>query len=195
MVNLPIIDICVPRARGRFSCWFGRTILNVLGWQIKGGLPARKKFVLAVAPHTSNWDFVIGISVMLALNLRIKFMGKKNIFIWPFRNILTRLGGIPIDRKYKQGVVAQMVEQFNSQEQLILALAPEGTRSKTVEWKSGFLRIAHQASVPVIPVSLDYSKKEVCFHNEVNIEEDIDSELKRFKQLFDGVCAKNQQAV
>ncbi|MCJ8320195.1 MAG: 1-acyl-sn-glycerol-3-phosphate acyltransferase [Colwellia sp.] len=192
---IPNISPCVPRARGGLSKWVGLFILKTLGWKIAGELPANKKFVMAIAPHTSNWDFVICVAVMLALNLRVKFMGKDAIFIWPIKGILIRLGGIAIHRSSKQGVIAQMVQQFEQQEQLILAIAPEGTRSKTIEWKKGFLLIASQAKVPVVPVSLDYRKKEITLLSSSYIGDDIDEELVRFKLNFVGVCAKKPQAV
>ncbi len=194
-MSLPIVSSCVPRARGSLSKWFGLFILRLLRWNVVGELPANKKFVFAVAPHTSNWDFIICLAVMLALNLRVKFMGKAAIFIWPIKGLLTSLGGIAITRNSKQGVVGQMVEQFNQQEQLILGLAPEGTRSKTVEWKSGFLRIAYLAKVPVVPVSLDFQKRELTLLPASYISEDIEAELARFKLNFSHVCAKNPQAV
>lgn len=194
-MSLPVIPSCVPRARGAFSKWFGLFVLRLLGWKVSGELPATNKFVIAVAPHTSNWDFIISLAVMLSLNLRIKFMGKASIFVWPIKPLLTRLGGIAITRNSKCGVVGQMVEQFEQQEQLVLALAPEGTRSKTKEWKSGFLRIASQAKIPVVPVSLDFKKRELTLLPSSYIGEDIDNELARFKLNFTDVCAKNPQAV
>jgi 1-acyl-sn-glycerol-3-phosphate acyltransferase len=194
--SLPVIPDIIPRARGRFSRKFGLGVLNLLGhWKITGRLPEKNKFVVAVAPHTSNWDFVIALAAMLALNLDVKFMAKKAIFFGPLKPFLLSLGGIAIDRKNKQGTVGQMVEQFEQHEQLILALAPEGTRSKTTEWKSGFLRIAHQANVPVVAVSLDFKNKEIHFHPETNVTADIEAELQRFKLTFTQICAKNPQAV
>lgn len=195
VVSITKISPCVPRTRGAFSKWFGLFVLRSLGWKVSGELPENKKFVMAIAPHTSNWDFVICVAVMLALNLRVKFMGKDAIFVWPVRGLLIRLGGIAIHRRSQQGVVDQMVCQFKQQEQLILAIAPEGTRSKTIEWKKGFLHIASQAKVLVVPVSLDYEKKEVTFLSSSFIGEEIDDELARFKQNFAGVCAKKPQAV
>ncbi|MCW8832665.1 MAG: 1-acyl-sn-glycerol-3-phosphate acyltransferase [Colwellia sp.] len=193
--DLPTIPDCIPRARGRISSTVGLTVLNILGWQIVGEFPKQPKFVVAVAPHTSNWDFVVAVAAMLAMNLRVRFMGKKAIFIWPFKSILKSWGGIAIDRNAKHGVVEQMVQQFKQNDQLILGIAPEGTRRKTNEWKSGFLHIAYQAGVPVVPLSLDFAKKELKFHSAVNISEDIDRELVNFKANYDGVCAKNPQAV
>jgi 1-acyl-sn-glycerol-3-phosphate acyltransferase len=195
-ISLPTIPENIPRARGRLSSEFGFFVLKLLGhWKITGNLPAKNKFVIAVAPHTSNWDFVIALAAMLALNLRVKFMAKKAIFWGPLKSFLLSLGGIAIDRNNKQGTVGQMVDQFHQHEQLILALAPEGTRSKTTRWKSGFLRIAHQARVPVVAVSLDFKNKEIHFHPEIDISADIEAELQRFKLTFDHICAKNPQAV
>jgi 1-acyl-sn-glycerol-3-phosphate acyltransferase len=194
-VDLPIIHDCIPTARGNFSSRFGLFMLTLLGWKVSGELPNTPKFVAAVAPHTSNWDFVVAVSTMLAMNLRVKFMGKKDIFIWPFKSVLQSWGGIPIDRHAKNGVVEQMVEQFKSNEQLILGIAPEGTRSKTKKWKSGFLHIALQSGVPVVPVSLDFAEKELKFHPAIELSNDIDAELECIKNKFASVCAKNPQAV
>jgi 1-acyl-sn-glycerol-3-phosphate acyltransferase len=193
--DLPTIPDCIPTARGELSSHIGLAILNILGWQVIGELPKKAKFVVAVAPHTSNWDFVVTIATMLAMNLRVRFMGKKAIFIWPFKSILKSWGGIAIDRNVKHGVVEQMVQQFKQNDQLILGIAPEGTRGKTHEWKSGFLHIAFQANVPVVPLSLDFAHKQLKFHPAVDISEDIDGELASFKNNFLDVCAKNPQAV
>ena len=193
--DLPEIPDCVPTKQGKISSFIGLAVLNLLGWKVVGQLPKKSKFIAAVAPHTSNWDFVVAIAVMLAMNLRIRFMGKKALFIWPFNILLKSWGGIAIDRNAKSGVVEQMVEQFQYNDHLVRGIAPEGTRKKTSKWKSGFLHIAHQAGVPVVPVSLDYAKKQLRFHQEVEISSDIDNELVRFKEIYSDICAKNPQAV
>lgn len=193
-VDLPNIPDCIPTNKGKISPFIGLTVLNLLGWQVVGQLPNKPKFVAAVAPHTSNWDFVVAIAAMLAMNLRVRFMGKKAIFVWPFSIILKRWGGISIDRNAKHGVVEQMVEQFNKNEQLVLGIAPEGTRKKTSNWKSGFLYIAYQANVPVVPVSLDFAKKQLKFHQAVDVNDDIEKELVKFKEHYAGICAKNPHA-
>ena len=193
--DLPEIPGCIATNQRTFSSFVGLATLNLLGWKVVGQLPNKPKFVAAVAPHTSNWDFVVAIAAVLAMNLRIRFMGKKNIFVWPFTMILKSWGGIAIDRKAKQGVVEQMVKQFQQHEQLVLGIAPEGTRKKTSQWKSGFLHIAYQANVPVVPISLDFSKKELRFHQAVEISSNIEIELVKFKRIFTDICAKNPQAV
>ena len=192
--DLPEIPDCIPTKKGKIAPVIGLTVLNILGWTVVGQLPKKSKFIAAVAPHTSNWDFVVAIAVMLSMNLRIRFMGKKAIFIWPFKIILKSWGGIAIDRNAKNGVVEQMVAQFKKSEQLVLGIAPEGTRRKTSKWKSGFLHIAHQADVPVVPVSLDFAKKQLRFHQEVNISADIETELVKIQENYTEVCAKNPQA-
>ncbi|WP_245807546.1 1-acyl-sn-glycerol-3-phosphate acyltransferase [Cognaticolwellia beringensis] len=165
------------------------------GWKIIGELPKQPKFILAVAPHTSNWDFFVAIASVFSLNLKVSFLAKGSIFRWPVKSLLTAIGGIGVDRSHSHGVVGQMVEEFKAHEQFILGIAPEGTRSKTIEWKTGFLQIAKQANVPIVPVSFDFIKKEVRFHSAVLITGDINQELVEFKQIFADVCAKNPQAV
>jgi len=169
--------------------------LSLFGWKITGNFPQEKKFILIVAPHTSNWDFIISMLVMLSLNLKITFMGKKSIFIGPFKWLLTKLGGIAIDRAHSQGVAGQMVSLFEQQEKMILGLSPEGTRSKTTQWKTGFLVIAKKAKVPVVPIRLDFLKKEVEILPMYQVNKDIDEALLDIKSKFDGVCAKNPQLV
>ncbi len=194
-LDLPVLPECIPRARGRFSRSIGIIILKALRWSVVGTFPQKPKFIIAVAPHTSNWDFVIGMAMMFALNLRVSFLGKKDIFIWPFKSLLESIGGIAIERSEKHGVVEQMVGQFNQHEQFILALAPEGTRKKTHQWKSGFLHIAHKSNVPVVPVSFDFAKKEIHIHSAIFIGDDIIEELAAFKNIFIDVCAKKPQLV
>ena len=193
--DLPFVPDCIPVNEGKISPIIGLAVLNLLGWKVVGQLPKKEKFIAAVAPHTSNWDFVVAIASMLAMNLRVRFMGKKTLFVWPFNLVLKSWGGIAIDRNAKHGVVEQMVETFKQSEHLVLGIAPEGTRKKTKQWKSGFLHIAYQADVPVVPVSLDFAKKQLEFHPEIVIGDDIPKELDQMKKIFSHVCAKNPQEV
>jgi len=186
-----IIPVNIPRTNRRFIKWFSGHLLTLLGWRVSGSFPNEKKLILAVAPHTSNWDFVIGVLVKLALDLKLNFLGKDAIFIWPFNIWLEAIGGIAIDRKSAHGVVGQMVDKFEQQETLVLALAPEGTRSKVCEWKTGFLHIANKAKVPVLPIQIDYKTKHVIFYQARNITADIEEELQGIKSIFSKDCAKN----
>ncbi|MGB1198369.1 MAG: 1-acyl-sn-glycerol-3-phosphate acyltransferase [Thalassotalea sp.] len=181
----------IPKRNNKISSKLASKLLIVLGWRIEGQLPNSHQFIIAVGPHTSNWDFFLGILVMLKLQLKIKFLGKHSIFIWPVKGLLTRLGGIPIERSHRHGVVGQLVERFKSQKPLVLALAPEGTRSKVERWKTGFLQIARQANVPVVPIGLDFDRKAVIIMEPVAVIEDIEQARINFQQLFNDVCAKN----
>ncbi|WP_448210932.1 1-acyl-sn-glycerol-3-phosphate acyltransferase [Colwellia sp. MEBiC06753] len=177
------------------SAKVGAWLLKVLGWKVVGEIPATPKIIFAVAPHTSNWDFIVAIAAMLQLNLKVKFMAKASIFVWPLKPLLLSWGGIAVDRSAAHGVVGQMVEQFKQNPQMILGIAPEGTRKQAGEWKTGFLHIAHQAKVPVGPVTLHFDSKEIRFHPAMEIGADITSELARVKAKYQGACAKNKQVV
>ena len=194
MKNIKLAQ-CIPTRDYGVLNRIAKKILIWRSWSIEGELPAQSKFVLAVAPHTSNWDFFVGISAMFALQLKTSFLGKASIFRWPVKSLLTAMGGIAIERSHRHGIVEQIVEKIKHSESFVLAIAPEGTRSKTVEWKTGFLHIAKQANIPVVPVSLDFAKKEIRFYSAINIKGEISQELVDFKQVFVDVCAKNPQAV
>ena len=181
----------VPKRESHYLYRFSTKLLQWLGWRIEGQLPNRQQFIIAVAPHTSNWDFFLGILVMFRLQLKVKFLGKHSIFVWPVKGLLTRIGGIPVERSHRHGVVGQMVDYFDRKEPFVLALAPEGTRSKVNQWKTGFLQIAYQANVPVIPIAFDFKKKAIVIMQPVTVDADIEQARIDFQQLFSQVCAKN----
>ncbi|WP_228445309.1 lysophospholipid acyltransferase family protein [Thalassotalea sp. HSM 43] len=193
MQALPKVPQSIPRTNAPTTQKLGRWLLKMTGWTVVGEFPEEKKMIMAVAPHTSNWDFLVGLMTKMALDLRLNFLGKHTIFVGPLGVWLRSIGGIAIDRRSPHGVVGDMVEQFNRSEQLILAIAPEGTRSKVPNWKSGFLQMARQAGVPVFPIQFNYVKKQIEFMPIRYIGDDIDAELTDFKALFNADCAKNPQ--
>ena len=134
-----------------------------LGWSIKGALPAQyKKYVIAVAPHTSSWDFPIGVMARSALNITHgRYLGKSQLFKPPFGWFFRMTGGTPVDRSGSHDVVDQVVKIFNQHDEFILALAPEGTRKKVEKLRTGFYFIAKGAGVPIVPVGFDFKKKQV----------------------------------
>lgn len=146
--------------------------------------------VIAVGPHTSNWDFVLGISVVFALRLKISFFGKHSIFIPPFNTLLRRWGGIPIERSQAHGVVASMAESIKQKERIVLALSPEGTRKRIDKWKTGFLHIARQADIPILLVGLDYKKKQIIFGDDFMPGESAHDDLQKVYAYFRGIDAK-----
>lgn len=161
-------------------------LLRLLGWQVVGQLPSHKKFIAIVAPHTSNWDFFIG----LALGLHWKAMrktiwfGKHTIFIGFIGRILKKLGGIPIDRSHPHRVVSQTIEAIKKRDELILALAPEGTRKWTDHWKSGFYLIAIKTQLPVALAFIDYKNKRVGIGPVVRFTGRVDADWDLLRQFY-----------
>ena len=151
----------MPRAGGAVSGALGRGVLSLAGWRIEGEVPDRPHLVVCVAPHTSNWDFVIGYAAKLALGVRAHWLGKHTLFRGPLGPILRAMGGIAVDRGAAHGVVAQAVAWFRREPQLLLGVAPEGTRRRVDRWKTGFYHIAREASVPIWPVALDWGARVV----------------------------------
>ena len=166
-----------------------------MGWSFNGEFPSHPKMIVAVAPHTSNWDFVIGLAVAFSLRLKITFFGKHSLFMPPFGGLMRRWGGVPIERAQSHGVVEQMANAMRDAEQMILCLAPEGTRSRVERWKSGFLHIAHKAEVPVFLVGLDYRKKHIELGPVLTVSADIDYELNRIYTYYQGVTARFPEKV
>lgn len=153
----------MPKMSSPFALAFGRWFMRLLGWRYEGNLPNEKKLLVAAAPHTSNWDFIIAVPIILALGVKASILMKKEAFIWPIDKLWRYLGFMPVDRGAANGAVGSVVEHFENSEKLWFVLAPEGTRSKVVKWKTGFLNIAHQAQVPILLVSWDYPSKTVHF--------------------------------
>ncbi len=145
-----------PRRGTSVSRMVARRLLGLAGWQVEGELPDCPKFVVIVAPHTSNWDFVIGILAMFATGLRASWLGKHTIFRFPLAPVLRWLGGEPIDRSAPQGTVGTAIDHFQTRPQWVLGLSPEGTRRRVSRWKTGFYQIAVGAGVPIVPVTMDY---------------------------------------
>lgn len=141
------------RAASRLLAWFG--------WRVTGEFPVAPRAVLIVAPHTSNWDFFLCMPAMFAAGLRITWIGKHTLFFFPAAAILRWLGGEPVDRRVRADTVQHAIGRFAAQRQFYLGIAPEGTRRRVEEWKTGFWHIAHGAGVPIIPVALDYAAREI----------------------------------
>ena len=164
LVEIPEIGGAIPRRGCRFCRVLGRMAMRLGGWSFTGTIPDISKAVIIVAPHTSNWDFVIGIAGMLALDLDLRFLGKHSLFSGPLAPIMRGLGGTPVNRSLPGGgVVDEIVALFRSSDAMLLALSPEGTRAAVERWHMGFHHIATGAGVPILPVALDYGRREIRF--------------------------------
>lgn len=140
----------------------GRFFLRLQGWKLIGELPNLPKVVVVLAPHTSNQDFTIAASVWMALDLKLSYLMKKEAFFWPLKKLFMDIGGIPIDRSRPQNIIREAVRWFRDHEGVWLGITPEGTRKKVNNWKTGFLRIAHEANVPILIVGIDAKTKSIC---------------------------------
>lgn len=149
-------DTSQPRS---LSQHLGRAILFLFGWRFEMSDPGTSKYVLIGAPHTSNWDFILMLLIMLAGKLSIRWLGKDSAFRGPLGPLMRALGGLPVNRRERTGLVKQVAERFAESEALIIAIAPEGTRSKSLYWKSGFYYMALTANVPIVMGYLDYPNK------------------------------------
>ena len=175
------------RRRGWAVRALGRTYLRMSGWRVEGAFPETPKFVAIVAPHTSNWDFPLGLAILFALEFRASWLGKHTLFKGPIKGLLQHLGGIPVDRRASHGVVGACVAAFGAAPALMLGLAPEGTRKGVSRWRSGFYQIACAAGVPILPVGFDYRTHVVRLMPLFHPTGDLDQDLPRIQALFSEV--------
>ena len=165
-------------------------IFKINGWKVVDSINYPKKCIVIAAPHTSNWDFLIGRCYCYIKSINPKYLIKSEIF-YPFIGYLLKLNGaIPVYRKEKNNVVQQIVDLFNNSEELILGIAPEGTRSKVNKWKTGFYHIALKANVPILLCKLDYKNKQVGIFNKINPSSDYEKDMKFIEDAFRNVEGK-----
>jgi len=152
---------CLTRPLGRR--WIGRVaswLMRAVGWRVILVESMPRKCVVVFYPHTSNWDLVLGLMAKWIMDLRFHVIVKDSAFVGPFGRLLTRLGGIAIDRRAHAGVVGALAARFAQEDELRLVIAPEGTRGRTDHWKSGFYNLALQAQLPLALSFVDYAKRE-----------------------------------
>jgi 1-acyl-sn-glycerol-3-phosphate acyltransferase len=186
---VPVLGPSVPRRGNAFSRWLGRVGMALCRFRFEGSFPDIPRFVLIVAPHTSNWDFVVGLFAKLALGLRARFIAKHTLFRGPFGAFLRWMGGMPVDRRAPGGIVESAIEAMRSREKLCLVITPEGTRKKVAAWKAGFYRVAHGAGVPILPVAFDYRKRAIVFEPLFQPSGDYDADLPKLLAGFDASMA------
>ena len=188
---VPRLPESVPRHRGAVRRAIGLAGLRILRWRVAGNLPDEPRMVIAVAPHTSNWDFVVGFMAYLALELQATWFGKHTLFRWPLGVIFRRFGGIPIERTRSANVVELYVREFERRDRMVLAIAPEGTRKRVPEWKSGFYHIAVGAGVPIVPVALDFSSRLVRILPPLHPTGDAERDIATLRARFQTTMARH----
>lgn len=157
----PRLGNSIPARRQPLRKLIGRTVLKVLGWKLEGALPDEPKFIVVALPHSSNLDFVLALSVIWGWGLKVNFMAKHTLFKFPQGLFFKSVGGIPVDRRSSQGLVGRLTEEFTRRKQLILGIAPEGSRNTDGSLKEGFARIAQAARVPVLPAIINHQQRTI----------------------------------
>lgn len=165
--------------------------LKLRGWKLQGMPPAEKKFVLIGVPHTSNWDFPLALAIAFVYRLEMRWMGKDSLFKGWRGPIMRWMGGIPIDRSSSNNVVAQTIEAFNLSDRLVVAVPPEGTRSRVDKWKTGFYYIALGAKVPIALGFLDYKRKVGGFLSAFYPTGDAEKDILAMRSCYAGITGKN----
>ncbi len=158
--------------------------LSLVGWQFEGPVPPEKKYVLLAVPHTSNWDGLLLIALTRSIGLQIEWMVKDAWVKGPLGPPMRGLGAVAVDRSRKTKMVDQMIEQFRQRDRFVLAIPPEGTRSRAEHWKSGFYHIARGADVPVVPGYLDYGRKRAGLGAAIPLTGDVRADMDKLRAFY-----------
>ena len=176
--------------------WLGRFVLASLGWKVHGKISDEfneKKVVVIVAPHTSNWDGILGVAAIAGLDAKVTFIGKHTAFKYGLGAFLKYMGGIPIDRSNPGGVINDAIEKIKRLNGTLLGMSPEGTRSKVEAWKTGFLRIAQGIDAKIIPASICFSKKEILLGKVFTPTGDNKKDIRDLQEYYKVFTAKHPE--
>ncbi|MDE5594802.1 MAG: 1-acyl-sn-glycerol-3-phosphate acyltransferase [Muribaculaceae bacterium] len=161
-------------------------LLRVAGWSVEITVPDYDKCIICVAPHTSNWDFILGKLAYASVGRKAGFLMKEAWFVWPLGYFFRAIGGIAVPKKRGANLTEYIVERFRKMPHMHLAVTPEGTRSKVTQWRTGFLRIAEGADVPVVLGVIDAKHKHVSVVTEFHPTGDIDADMRAIKDYYRG---------
>ena len=174
-----------PSPSPKFSARISRLALKFTrGWRIEGELPTVPKSVMIAAPHTSNIDGLLLVLLTRSVGMDAKWMVKDTWTKWPIGILTKAVGAVPVNRQQANGLVGQMVEQFEQHDEFILLVPPEGTRSRAEHWRSGFYRIATEADVPIVPAYLDYSRRRGGFGPPITATGDVTVDMDAIREFY-----------
>jgi 1-acyl-sn-glycerol-3-phosphate acyltransferase len=163
----------VPTRLARFAA----RVLRLVGWQVVLAQPVPKRCVIVFYPHTSNWDFMIGLLAKWMVGIHFRWVGKDTLFDTPLKPLFLRWGGIPVNRRIRTGFIEQMAAEFARHAEFPLVITPEGTRSRTGHWKSGFYHLARAAGVPIGLAFIDYRRRHVGIGGYVDLTGDVATDM------------------
>ena len=161
-----------------------------MGWKIIGNTPNITKYIVISAPHTSNWDFLIGRCFAYIKGIKPKYLIKSELYIWPLSILIRWNGGVPVYRKTAKDMVNQVVDRLNKTDEMILGIAPEGTRAKVEKWKTGFYYIAQEAKIPIVLLYMDYTKKEIGYFDVFWASGNLQNDLNIIQNFYQEVQGK-----
>lgn len=176
----------MPRRGGTLSKWIGLIALRILRWRVEGDFADHPKYVAIVAPHSSNWDFVVGLAARYALRLDASWLGKHTLFRAPYGWIMRWWGGIPVDRTASHDVVSQTIDEFRRREKVFLVITPEGTRKKVERWRTGFWHIARGAGVPILPIVFNWRERVIRVGEPFFPGDDVNADVELLRSHFAG---------
>jgi 1-acyl-sn-glycerol-3-phosphate acyltransferase len=182
----------IPRRGNFLTTWVARGLMRLFGWRVEGSLPDIPKMVIAAGPHTSNWDFLVGVGAMYSAGFKVSFLGKDTLFRPPLGWIMRWLGGHPVDRRAAHGLVAEYIRQIAESDRFLLAIAPEGTRKPTRDWRAGFWHIAKGAGLPIVLGFFDYGTKTVGF-GPILWPGELDADMRTIKDFYSTRKAKRPE--
>ncbi len=160
-------------------------ILKAFGWKVEVKAPNFEKCLICVAPHTSNWDFILGLLAYNSVGRKAGFLMKESWFFFPLGYFFKALGGVPVPRKNKKGsLVDSIVKKFDSSTRLQIAITPEGTRKRTAKWHTGFLQISKLANIPCILGAIDAKTKTIIVNDVFYPTGNNESDMKKIKQYY-----------
>lgn len=168
-------------------------MMRLTGWTFAGMLPEIPKFVIVIAPHTSNWDFITGLWALFALDLKTHWFGKDSLFRPPMGVLMRMINGRPVRRDSPEGVVAEVAAAVRAEPEFALTITPEGTRKSVDHWRTGFYRIAEAAGVPIVPVAFDYGAHEIRIHAPLHPSGSLEADVAAMQALYRPEMARHPE--
>lgn len=165
-------------------------ILKIIGWKVTITTPDYAKCLICVAPHTSNWDFILGELAYSSVGRKAGFLMKEAWFFWPLGYFFKAIGGIPVPKKRGSSLTEDIVKRFGASSRLVLAITPEGTRKGTAKWRHGFLYIAKDAGIPLLLGAIDYKNKTIEITTEFKPTDNIEADMRAIKDFYSKYNAK-----
>ena len=163
---------------------FFKLLLRIAGWKVNITVPDYPKCIICVAPHTSNWDFVLGKLAYASVGRKAGFLMKESWFFFPLNLFFKAIGGIPVPKKRGSSLSGDIIKKFNSKKRMALAITPEGTRSRTDTWRTGFLHIAEKADIPIVLGVIDYKRKLILLERTFRASGNTDADMRAIKDYY-----------